>query len=172
MIEVPCRQCGAPVRRKPAELRRRPRVFCSQGCYQQSTRVDLSCSWCGARIARRRCDVVTTTDLAFCDVACLGRYRSAFWVGPAHAGFKGIKVERRRVLLFQPDHPRADHKGYVRRALLVAEAWRRRPIPPSQVVHHVDDDSLNDSPLNLETLTRSSHSRLHALRRAARGGQA
>lgn len=46
------------------------------------------------------------------------------------------------------------------RAVLVWEEIHG-PVPNGYVIHHVDHDSLNDSPTNLECLTRAEHARVH-----------
>lgn len=37
------------------------------------------------------------------------------------------------------------------------------PIPKGYIVHHKDEDITNDSPDNLELMTRAKHSSLHHL---------
>ena len=36
-----------------------------------------------------------------------------------------------------------------------------RPLRPSEIVHHKDEDKLNDDPYNLEAMTRSKHNVIH-----------
>lgn len=41
------------------------------------------------------------------------------------------------------------------------EDYHGRPVPPGHDVHHKDDNTHNNDPLNLECLSRSQHRRLH-----------
>ncbi len=53
-------------------------------------------------------------------------------------------------LVLQPDHPAANNAGYVREHRLVMEALLGRYLTALEVVHHEDDNKLNNSPENLE----------------------
>lgn len=60
-----------------------------------------------------------------------------------HQGYVSVKM---------PGHPRADRKGYVRRALLVAEEKIGRSLKPDEIVHHKNRKRDDDRPDNLEVL--------------------
>ena len=60
-----------------------------------------------------------------------------------------------------PGHSRAWSNGYVYFHLLVAEQCIGRPLGKSEFVHHVDGNKCNNSPENLQVVTRSEHSALH-----------
>jgi hypothetical protein len=50
-------------------------------------------------------------------------------------------------------HPTVNKKGTIRRSHLVwNQAHPEDPVLPGQVIHHIDGDSLNDTPANLEKL--------------------
>ncbi|KKK88749.1 hypothetical protein LCGC14_2740000 [marine sediment metagenome] len=53
------------------------------------------------------------------------------------------------VLVLAPDHPHANHKGYVREHILLAVQALGRPLPPRAVVHHVDGNSFRNTNDNL-----------------------
>lgn len=53
------------------------------------------------------------------------------------------------VLRYAPDHPHANLCGYVREHRLVMEKALGRPLLPTEVVHHIDDDPANNAPSNL-----------------------
>jgi hypothetical protein len=48
-------------------------------------------------------------------------------------------------------------------ALRAAHVWEglHGPIPPGQVIHHEDGDTLNDQPDNLRLITKAEHRQLH-----------
>jgi len=72
------------------------------------------------------------------------------------------------------EHTRGDHKGRPVHVTTMEEAIGRRVLH-GEVVHHVDHDRTNNDLANLQLMTRSEHSRLHALentsqrKRAANG---
>lgn len=53
------------------------------------------------------------------------------WQGGRHRSKGYVKV-------LQPDHPRADPRGYVYEHVLMAEAALGKPLPEGAEVHHVD----------------------------------
>jgi hypothetical protein len=44
---------------------------------------------------------------------------------------------------------------------VVAEAKLGRPLRPGEIVHHIDNNKLNNHPDNLAVMTQSEHIRLH-----------
>lgn len=74
----------------------------------------------------------------------------------------GQQQSKGYVLLFQPDHPRADKRGYIRRSHLVVEASIGRPVNHREVVHHRNQIRDDDRIENLELLpSQSFHIALH-----------
>lgn len=73
------------------------------------------------------------------------------------------------ILVYAPDHLRADAGGYVREHIMVAEQILGRLLEPGEVVHHEDKDGYNNDPGNLRIFpSASAHSKYHqALRRKA-----
>jgi hypothetical protein len=71
--------------------------------------------------------------------------------------WKGGRVidPRGYVLLRMPEHPRADVRGYVYEHIVIAEQTLGRPILPSEVVHHQDENKGNNSPDNLIVMASS-----------------
>lgn len=54
----------------------------------------------------------------------------------------------------KPDHPRARTSGYVREAILVAEDKVGRPLKENETVVHLNRDSSDLRPSNLEVMTK------------------
>jgi transposase len=69
-----------------------------------------------------------------------------------HNGYKLIKAK---------DHPFADSKGYVREHRLVMEEKLGRFLTPDEIVHHIDENKLNNAPENLEVMSKAEHCRHH-----------
>jgi len=65
------------------------------------------------------------------------------------------------ILVYVPDHPRADRSGYVKRCELHYEAYTGLRLKYGQFLHHVDGNRENDDPRNLVVMTRSEHAKLH-----------
>jgi hypothetical protein len=86
--------------------------------------------------------------------------------GPDHPRWTGGRLIRNGYALRRlPTHPAADAKGYVLEHRLVAEQTIGRPLAPGEVVHHIDRNPLNNAPDNLQVMTHSEHSSLHAVER-------
>jgi hypothetical protein len=68
------------------------------------------------------------------------------------------------VLIYSPDHPQADKRGWMREHRLVMEKHLGRLLLPEEVVHHKDDDKSNNAIENLQLLpSQAEHIRLHNL---------
>lgn len=70
--------------------------------------------------------------------------------GSNHHNWKGGKmIHRGYLLIMKKGHKRANRNGYVRNSVLVMEKRLGRPIKNTEIIHHIDGNSLNDSPDNL-----------------------
>jgi hypothetical protein len=61
----------------------------------------------------------------------------------------------------RPDHPRANIMGYVKRSVLMWEAFHGKPLERGWEIHHIDGDRQNDDPTNLLALLHVEHSKEH-----------
>lgn len=59
------------------------------------------------------------------------------------------------------EHPRASKHGYVLHHRVVMENFLGRLLNPNEIVHHKDENKLNDHPSNLEVLTAGAHASEH-----------
>ncbi len=66
------------------------------------------------------------------------------------------------ILVSQPDHHRANNKGFVWEHILVVEKATGRPVSKDMHVHHKDGNRANNNLSNLQVLTPSEHRRLHS----------
>lgn len=69
--------------------------------------------------------------------------RNANWKGGRHVDAHGY------VLVLMRGHPRANHMGYVREHVLIAERVLGRPLERKHPVHHADEDKGNNASSNL-----------------------
>jgi len=83
-------------------------------------------------------------------------HRNAFWRG-------GRIVSQGYVRLHQPNHPNAVN-GYVAEHRLVMERQIGRYLLPSEVVHHVDGNKVNNDPSNLVLFAKNADHLAHTIR--------
>lgn len=65
-------------------------------------------------------------------------------------------------IVMRPNHLRADITGYVKRSIVIWEAYHDLPWPEDKEPHHQNEDKLDDDPKNVKPLTHSKHISLHA----------
>lgn len=66
-----------------------------------------------------------------------------------------------RMVVYRPDYPKAGYRGRVYRAHVVWWLVYKKVPPRGHVIHHINHNSLDDSPSNLQLLSRSEHSAHH-----------
>lgn len=96
----------------------------------------------------------------YCSRSCHARSRK----GEKNSNWKGgINVfdSYGRYVVYTPDHPKAINGRYVLRARLVMEKHLGRYLEDNEIVHHINEDAGDDTPENLQIVTRSDHSLLH-----------
>ena len=62
------------------------------------------------------------------------------------------------ILIYKPEHPQADNKGYVREHRLVVEARIGRYLSRGEPVHHINGIRDDNRDVNLQLLSPSDHS--------------
>lgn len=82
--------------------------------------------------------------------------------GVKHPNFKGGRyVEHGYVLVLKPDHPFANHHGYVLEHRLVMEEYVGRYLTESEIVHHINENKLDNRIENLKIMIRADHNSHH-----------
>lgn len=189
MTIVTCDNCSESFDVKPYRLRRNKsgRIYCSTACRQADGSTytgtprelpDLTCPVCGTSFYRKRAERLAVN---YCSYACAARGTRNLKPTP-----KGVR--RSTATEFRPGQRpanvlpvgavtvrkrprRHDVRAWVKvaepnvwrpRALVVWEEANGRALRRGEVVHHVNGDSLDDRPENLEALSRSEHIRRHA----------
>ena len=86
-----------------------------------------------------------------------------------HYNWKGGKIiQEGYIYVLKPNHPRAkSKKGYVAEHVLVMEKALGRFLKPKEVVHHIDENRLNNDEENLQLFENLyKHILYHAKKRS------
>lgn len=79
-------------------------------------------------------------------------------VGENHPSWKGGRVVHTGYIdVYNPNHPRANHIGYVKEHILIMEKVMGRPLKKEEQIHHIDFDRKNNTVNNLWLSSNSSH---------------
>jgi len=64
-------------------------------------------------------------------------------------------------LIHLPNHPNSTKAGYIREHRLVMEKHIGRLLDRSEIVHHIDGNTLNNNIKNLELMNKKDHDRMN-----------
>lgn len=67
-------------------------------------------------------------------------------------------------MIYLPIHPHCDGKGYIREHILVMEKYLGRYLTEDEIVHHIDENKLNNDINNLKLMTKYEHKCYHSSR--------
>lgn len=135
-----CDNCGNEFEYRSHHSGRNRHFFCCAACgyaFKIKT-VQVTCDWCGAAFTRKRSDVERNKH-NFCDVGCYLDYTNFEKAGAPNQKVAGKVLYR-----------------------TIAERKLGRPLTDDEEVHHIDGNHLNNSPDNLQVLSASEHSVIHA----------
>ena len=65
-------------------------------------------------------------------------------------------------MIYKPEHPHSDGKGYIREHILVMEKHLGRYLTEDEIVHHIDENKLNNDISNLRLMTKYEHKCYHS----------
>lgn len=173
MIHLQCFTCSKQFSRPKSQVRPGTKdAFCSTTCRARS--VSRTCPICGAGFMRKPAEL---RDVNYCSVSCSAKANMTLKPAPKGAR-RAPSTEFRRgekphnVLPVGSERVRQRHNrtDAPRVWVKIAEpnVWRERarlvygPAPRGHVIHHINGDSLDDRPENLQALTRAEHAAVHA----------
>lgn len=91
----------------------------------------------------------------WCSRYCYNKNRGRRW------GYKCRIFINKYKYIYAPDHPNAIRWFYVAEHRLIIEKNIGRFLKKTEIVHHINEDTLDNRIENLQILTASEHSRLH-----------
>lgn len=144
-IETPpknCNHCGTIFHRKRISVAASAKAkYCSASCAEAAKAVPIvSCATCGKSFKRRW---GTTRPHRFCSIRCSQANRP---VNPTTTRYRSTKIDGKHTALHR----------------VVAMRTLGRRLTGEEVVHHKDENKLNNDPSNLEVMSASEHGRLHS----------
>ncbi len=81
--------------------------------------------------------------------------------------YEGKRIMRGYVQIWAPKYKRAKHQGwcngYVAEHILIMQGLLGRLLRKGEIVHHIDENRLNNDPINLQLMTGTAHRKLHML---------
>lgn len=82
--------------------------------------------------------------------------------GKKPGNYKGKIIRNGYWSVFKPEHPYANKQGHVKEHRLIMEVCLGRYLEPSEIVHHMNHDKLDNHVDNLMLLqSNAEHRRLH-----------
>ena len=118
----------------------------------------FECPICHKKVEKIRRDGLKSKT---CSHECYGKYRT----GKRYGAYKDKVLISGYYYIYKPDHPNANKMGYVAEHRLVAEEKIGRYLKENEVVHHINENKLDNRPENLEVMTTQEHIKLHAKKR-------
>lgn len=132
-ISLTCECCGNDFQRLPCQVTRGRGRFCSRDCSNKAMRrgTEKTCGWCGEAFYKQKAEHDSSAH--FCSTAHYNEWRDAN----------------------RGDTYRRQGQDHVHR--LVASEALGRPLRPDEVVHHMDENKLNNDVNNLAVFPHQSH---------------
>lgn len=135
-----CDYCGKTFEFLGMHKLRNKHFFCCKECSYafKDQKVIINCDWCGQPIFRKRADVARNKHY-FCEKGCYQNF-----INFDKAGAKNQRIAGK--VLYR----------------ILAELKIGRKLFPDEEVHHIDGNHLNNNRDNLQVVSASEHSKIHA----------
>lgn len=145
-INVTCKFCGKGIHKKPSQLNKNKNSFCSSNCYSKYNKTHMIGS------LNHQYGLLGNLNKTWKSDEKITNY-----------GYKKIRIQ---------NHPFKDCNGFVFEHRLVAEKFlltkensieinNKKYLKKDYVVHHKDENKLNNSVDNLSVMKKSEHTKFH-----------
>ena len=184
-----CDNCGKPFEDTKKKNRKYPSRFCCYYCYEKWNRFNkkpnCKCSVCGKPMYMKpyRLNRLKHVGEIVCSKECSSLIRSDWMkgegnhqfglVGQLNSSYKNEDSLLKSNYIMSPD--KRNNKRVLKHRLLVEENWEifgekyfsknkdgSRKLKKGYVVHHINENKSDNRLENLQILSRSQHSKLHA----------
>jgi hypothetical protein len=130
-------------------------------CFACGNEFDKQASYYRKQIKRRK------NACSFCSRSCVAKNTFSGMTGNKNPKWKGGRYTDKKgyVWVFKPSHPLAMNNRYVFEHRLVMEKFLGRFLYPEEHIHHINDNTSDNRIENLDLVSKSAHSYLHAIKR-------
>ena len=125
------------------------------------------------KIKCKECNVITkkhkSRSASFCNQSC---YMSWKRKNPKNEPYKDKAFSSGYFYLYKPEHPNAMHGSrYISEHRFNMEQKIGRLLTKDEIVHHINENKIDNRIENLQILTRSEHNKYHALKIKRKNGK-
>lgn len=122
------------------------------------------CGICGQKVEKIKKDGLKAKQ---CSHACYSKTRKRR--GP----YEKKIISKKYVYIYKPDHPQAvgTKKLYMAKHRLMMEEKLGRYLTKAEIVHHINEDTMDNRIENLELMTASDHCKHHVNKRSRENGK-
>jgi hypothetical protein len=142
-------------------------MYCSRNCAHPNLQIQKKCPICGKKFIVRPSDIKAGNGKR-CSKECYWKWRKGQLIGKKNPHWNGGRSlagssKFPYVVIYNPQHPRHEKRGYVLEHRLIMEEHLGRLLKIKEVVHHINGDGLDNRLENLILFpSQAEHIKYHA----------